>query len=687
MFLSQTWPELARRTQTANDTVLATATTVSLTKANDSMLSDFLKLSDRVWVLPVIHGSGDFAIEVRRVMLAQQFDCLAVPLPPSFQEHVEAAVSELPNLSLVVQPEPLSFESWQPPDSESDDELAADAFASQSGSQDELRACSYVPIDPCQPVIAALRIALQERMPRAFIDLETANFVSLAAFYPDPYPVKQVSIDRFAAALMPTVPRIPEGQPEARVVWMANRLRELERRHKRILFVCSMMDWPWVKDAYHDRREDLAENDDVEPTEIYANDPLTHLFWLGELPFITGLYEQARQSLDDDENLSIDGVKALLLATRDRYRHELKSRARKITPKTLRTFLHYVRNLCLIERRMTPDLYSLILAAKQIAGDQFAITLAEMAREYSGAGFQPATDKAGGTGTLETCPTLRMTNGVAQLPDGDVVRMKSRLPGQAIVWRSLELKPKAPKIDQDQWRQRWNPFHQCSWPEEDVAIEKFRTHVKESALAMLGADMARSEKFSTSLKDGLDIRETLRNWHTGELYVKVCPPTRGTLDCVLMFFDSPADPRDYPWRITWMAEHHDESTLALFATDFGREMVGPGIGAASYGGAMFLFPPRPIPEVWSNPQFDFTDTMEERLLAAACVYSECRHIAVLSESPPGPGWRRLAKKHGKKLIHVPIGRFSQETIQQLRIVHVLNGKQVRSYAAHFIRKA
>ncbi|MBM3968517.1 MAG: hypothetical protein FJ302_01435 [Planctomycetes bacterium] len=637
------------------------------------MLSNFLQISDRIWALPVIHGSGDFAIEVRRVMLAQEFDCLAVPLPPSFQEHVEEAVTELPNLSLVVQSEPFSFESWQAEESGSDDELVADAFASPSGRQDELRACSYVPIDPCQPVIAALRIALQERIPRAFIDLETANFVSLPAFYPDPYPVKQMSIDRFAAGLMPTVPRIPEGQPESRVVWMANRLRELERRHERILFVCSIMDWPWVKDAFHDQREDLAENDDVEPTETYTNDPLTHLFWLGELPFITGLYEQARQSLDDDENLSIDGVKALLLATRDRYRRDLKSRARKITPKTLRTFLHYVRNLCLIECRMTPDLYSLILAAKQIAGDQFAITLAEVAREYAWKGAAP--------------PTLRMTSGVAQLPDGDVVRMKSRLPGQAIAWRSLELKPKAPKIDQDQWRQRWNPFHQCSWPEEDVAIEKFRTHVKEAALAMLGADLARSEKFSTSLKDGLDIRETLRNFHTGELYVKVCPPTRGTLDCVLMFFDSPADPRDYPWRITWVAEHHDESTLALFATDFGREMVGPGIGAASYGGAMFLFPPRPISEVWSDPQFDFTDTMEERLLAAACVYSECRHIAVLSESPPGPGWRRLAKKHRKKLIHVPLGRFSQETIQQLRIVHVLNGKQVRSYAAHFIRKS
>ncbi len=664
------------------------------------MLSDFLQLSPRLWVLPVIHGSGDISIEVRRVMLAQSFDCLAVPLPPSFQEHVEEAIGWLPQMSLVVQPEPLSFGRWQDSDDDATDELHDEEVFDLGGEEDSpdddsLRACSYVPIDPCQPVIAALRIAMQERLPRAFIDLETSNFVSLPAFYPDPYPVKQVSIDRFAAALLPSIPNIPPGQPEARVVAMAHRLRELERRFERVLFVCSMMDWPWIKDAYLDQREPLAEDDDVEPTQLFTNDPRTHVFWLGELPFITGLYERARQSLDDDENLSIDGVKELLLATRDRYRHELKSRARRVTPKMLLTYLNYVRNLCLIERRMTPDLYSLVLAAKQIAGDQFAIMLAEMAREYP---FGPSPRESDDSDDVVRManpapddsppwPMLRMTAGVAQLPDGDVVGMKCRLPGQAISWRTLELKPKPLKIDQDEWRMRWNPFHQCSWPEEDVAIEKFRTHIKDAALAIMGSDLIRSEKFSTSLKDGLDIRETLRNWHTGDLYVKVCPPTRGTLDCVLMYFDSPADPRDYPWRITWLAEHHDESTLCLFATDFHREMVGPGIGCATYGGAMFLFPPRPIVEVWTDPQFDFTDTMEERLLAAACVYSQCRHIAVLSESPPGAGWRRLAKKYGKKLVHVPLNRFSQETIQQLRIVHVLNGKQVRSYAAHFIRKA
>jgi hypothetical protein len=34
-----------------------------------------------------------------------------------------------------------------------------------------------------------------------------------------------------------------------------------------------------------------------------------------------------------------------------------------------------------------------------------------------------------------------------------------------------------------------------------------------------------------------------------------------------------------------------------------------------------------------------------------------------------------------------MSRFSQGTIQQLRMFHVLNGRQVRSFAAHFIRRA
>ncbi|MEQ9071657.1 MAG: hypothetical protein RLO18_33285, partial [Gimesia chilikensis] len=65
--------------------------------------SSFLKISPSISVLPLIHGSGDFAIEVRRVMLNNDFDCLAVPLPASFQEDVERAITFLPSITAVLQ--------------------------------------------------------------------------------------------------------------------------------------------------------------------------------------------------------------------------------------------------------------------------------------------------------------------------------------------------------------------------------------------------------------------------------------------------------------------------------------------------------------------------------------------------------------------------------------------------------
>ena len=623
-------------------------------------------MSEQITCLPIIHGSGDYAIEVRRLMLTQHFDCLAVPLPPSFQDEVERAIEFLPGITLVLQPEPKTFRQrdWTP---DSD-------FESAEGFDDE-QSASYVPIDPCQGVIMAIRVAVQERMKRAFIDLETASFEPYGSVLPDPYALKKVSSERFAAAVLPSVPRPLSEQSHERNVMMASRLRELEKENRSILFVCSLMDWPWIRQAYNNLPETLPEDDEVEETNIYAVDPDTLTFMLGELPFITWLYERARSELEDDENLSIDGIKELLLATRDYYQADLRHRARPIPPKLLTVYFKYVRNLSLIERRLTPDLYTLIIAAQQIAGDEFAVHLTETARQYPETGLMPF-------------PMFRMGVDTGRiLPEGDLLNMKNRLPGHPVSWRTCELKPLPPKKTQQEWKMRWNPFRQCSYPPEDVAIERFRTHVKDVALAIMGNDLSQSEKFTTSFKDGLDIRETLRNWHTGDLYVKVIPPNTGTLDCVVMLFDSPADPRDYPWRITWHAEHNDESTLALFATDFHQEMVGPGIGQAVYGGAMFLFPPRPVPDIWSDPRLDYTDTLEERLLASAFLHSEHPHVALLSSAPPGAGWRRLAKKYQKKIVHVPLSRFSQQTIQQLRIFHVLNGQQVRSYAAHYIRNA
>ena len=397
----------------------------------------------------------------------------------------------------------------------------------------------------------------------------------------------------------------------------------------------------------------------------------------GELPFITSLYERARSELEEDADLQVDGVKELLIAARDAYREDLGNRARLITPLLLSKCLQYIRNLSLIHRRMTPDLITIVTAAQQILGDQFALHVAELAGKYAHA------DTSTGQNVLQS---VSLGIDQATLPDGETVAIVNRLPGPPLLWRTCDLQRRPTKLEKDKWQHKWNPYSQCSYPPEDDRIENFRTRVFDRAKAIMGNDLAKTEKFTTSVKDGIDIRDTLRHWYEKQIYVKVVPPSRGTLDACVMLFDSPADPRDYPWRATWFAEHENESTLALFATHFQQEMVGPGIGLSVYGGAMFLYPPVAIPDVWGDSRLDYAETLEERLIAAACLHSRSRQIALLSSLPPGSGWRRLAKRHHKQLVHVPLGSFSDEQVQQLRMVHVLNGSQVRSYAADFIRR-
>jgi hypothetical protein len=611
---------------------------------------DFLRIGPKVRVMPIVHGSGDFAIRVREELLARPFDCLAVPLPPSFQDEVEAAIERLPTISVVVQ-------------KDADTDEPASGF-------------SYVPIDPCQGVIAALRTARGERIAREFVDRETPRFEPQTAGFPDPYALKKVSAEGFAAAVLPMIPPPASEQQGDRIVAMAARLRELEGRYKAILFVCSLLDWPWIRDAYLRKLEPADAEPFYAPIETFTVDPRHLIFILGELPFVTGLYERGRRDLTADDNLSVDGVKEMVLAARDQIGKTLPRVATRITPQLLSIYFRYVRNLSLVERRLTPDLFTLAIAAQQTAGDDFALSLAETAREYP---YVDDIDPAE--------PLVRMGINKADVPIWGVGPMVSRLPGQTLSWRSLELRPRPAEQDRKRWKQRWDPYGMCSWPPEDDRIESFQRHVRDQARAILGADLARSEKFTTSVMDGIDIRETLRNWHTGDLYVKVQPPSRGSIEAVVFLFDTPADPEVYCNRATWYAEHSEESTLAFYATDHMANMIGPGIAQAEYGGALFLFPPRMIPDIWIDPRLDFTDTLEERLLAGAFFHTTERHVAVVSARPPSAAWRRLARRFGRKIVHLPLKRFGGQLIERLRRFHVLNGKIVRSYAAEFIRES
>ena len=84
----------------------------------------------------------------------------------------------------------------------------------------------------------------------------------------------------------------------------------------------------------------------------------------------------------ESEDTSIDGIKELLLAARSSYQSDMGHRGRRITLTHLSKCLQYIRNLSLIQRRLTPDLVTIVTGCQQILGDEFMLQVAELANHY-----------------------------------------------------------------------------------------------------------------------------------------------------------------------------------------------------------------------------------------------------------------------------------------------------------------
>ena len=145
------------------------------------------------------------------------------------------------------------------------------------------------------------------------------------------------------------------------------------------------------------------------------------------------------------------------------------------------------------------------------------------------------------------------------------------------------------------------------------------------------------------MMDGLDMRETIRNWHEGRIYVTENRPVGGRVGSVVIIFDEDQGPEEqYPWCMTWLGEHAQESDMAFYSTAAGDNVVGPGISRCEYGGFMLTYPPLRLYDIWKDPFFNGARTKAERLLLAGLDYSEektgglhCRQTTGRTNPVPG----------------------------------------------------
>ena len=139
---------------------------------------------------------------------------------------------------------------------------------------------------------------------------------------PDAWPLPETGLEAFAAACLPVLPTPETGsQRDERIRYMAQQLHLLELDCERVLFVCSLADWPWVREAYRRRApypQAFGRPQMPSLTQL-AEDSL--YFLLGELPYLTFLYEHRRAEEIAGRSggqETIDGVKILLIEARDR---------------------------------------------------------------------------------------------------------------------------------------------------------------------------------------------------------------------------------------------------------------------------------------------------------------------------------------------------------------------------------
>jgi hypothetical protein len=373
---------------------------------------------------------------------------------------------------------------------------------------------------------------------------------------------------------------------------------------------------------------------------------------------------------------------------------------RAVSPRQFRLLGNFARKYARIENQIVPDLYQLVVAARGCVDDGYGRQVWELGSAY------PWQDSLGLLPTIDLDEAFATVGGRRLTLRRTIRRMRPRLRGISDTHRAREKYP-------GQWKTKWSGRVICSHVPEDLVIEDFGRYLQHKAKGLLSAERSRTEPFVVSMKDGLDLRETLRNYHEGRLFVRENGKITGKVGSVVVIFDEDrphkksdlaAEPRltddsgedeagdhgasdsgeRFPWLVTWLGEHEQESDMALYATPAGEQVIGPGISRCEYGGFVMSYPPRRMLDVWSDRVFDVARTKAERLLLAALDYSEERYVAYVAEKPPRSWLHSLAARLGRQIVYIPLGQIPRRTRNRIHTFHVLEGQSVREYAKEYI---
>src|SRR5947209_4132085 len=118
---------------------------------------------------PVVPGRIEFAARVRRFLIEQRPGVVAVELPSSLESIYTKAIERMPQMSVIV----------------------------ISDNTDEDESAVYIPVEPGDPFVEALRTAREIDAEVVLLEPPTHEKPHLTGRYPDPYAVEVIGAERY----------------------------------------------------------------------------------------------------------------------------------------------------------------------------------------------------------------------------------------------------------------------------------------------------------------------------------------------------------------------------------------------------------------------------------------------------------------------------------------------------------
>lgn len=600
-----------------------------------------------ILAIPSIHSRIYFSLCVREAFEKYKPNAIAIEHPYSFNDSLRKAVSRLPYISLIIR------------------EIKDEAV--------------FIPIDPCDSIIEAVRIAIDEEIPYFPIDKDITTINTNSHYLmPDDFILTKIGLERFYTEVLKNYSFYTTNTDKERELYMAKKLYKLSKEYERVLVVVGMSHWKNLVDILNNYNlEEIENNNEIEydlrEPSIYNVEKESINKVLGEFPFTSYMYELYRKK-DLDKFDKVDIIEIIFREAKLRYKLPISLLQQK-------NMMKYLRNICVLDNYIMPDYIDMLTVAKCMVNNDYAL---EVMRGMDYYAFYREDNEY---------PNIKLnkdpnTNGI----EGLLKDKKIKLNQYDNIWKTslkkINIQNRPSEKYEGEWEDVWNKRNNLlSHIPEDVLMEKYMNILRGKIKTMLTEDKAKVEKFTTSIKDGIDMRETILNYYKKEIYVKEVPKLNGNIGHMVIIFDDEND-IEYPWNIVWYSEAHDDSDLILYSTEPGYKLVGPGISKCYFGGYASLMPPQAPHDVWKHFEYlkkeGIVNNYADLLLYTAIVYSVDKYIGYIAPNPPSHILKDIAKRYNVEIVYVPLTTFSSETLRKLRHFHVLGNKRLRSIANKYI---